>query len=132
MLNFLKENSAKLTKVRNWQKGGMKNAQGISSQTSYLSVHLGSLDSLFRFYPWSRWGTMCLNAFYVEKCNNINHLWSQLYKILVVLKYHRHLWGNIFDTDVSRCINIDIKGLYLAFFWNIYAHRNVCVKDIST
>ena len=35
------------------------------------------------------------------KCNNINHVWSHFYKILVVLKYHRRLWANIFDTDIS-------------------------------
>ena len=40
------------------------------------------------------------------KCNNINHVWSHFYEILVVLKYHRRLWGNIFDTDICRSINI--------------------------
>ena len=40
------------------------------------------------------------------KCNNINHVWSHFYKILVVLKYHRHPWVNIFDTDMCRSINI--------------------------
>ena len=50
------------------------------------------------------------------KCNNINHVWSHFYKILVVLKYHRRLWANIFDTDISRCINTYIKVVYLAFF----------------
>ena len=51
-----------------------------------------------------------------SKCNNINHVWSHFYKILVVLKYHRRLWANIFDTDISRCINTYIKVVYLAFF----------------
>ena len=50
------------------------------------------------------------------KCNNMNHVWSHFYKILVVLKYHRRLWANIFDTDISRCINTYIKVVYLAFF----------------
>ena len=27
------------------------------------------------------------------KCNNINHVWSHFYQILVVLKYHWHLWA---------------------------------------
>ena len=49
-------------------------------------------------------------------CNSINHVWSHFYKILVVLKYHRRLWANIFDTDISRCINTYIKVVYLAFF----------------
>ena len=49
------------------------------------------------------------------KCNNINHVWSHFYKILVVLKYHRRLWANIFDTDISRCINTYIKVVYWAF-----------------
>ena len=49
-------------------------------------------------------------------CNNMNHVWSHFYKILVVLRYHRRLWVNIFDTDISRCINIYIKVVYLALF----------------
>ena len=70
------------------------------------------------------------------KCNNINHVWSHFYKILVVLKYHRHLWANIFDTDISRCINTYIKVVYLAFFGmfmllqisvsKILTHRHLC------
>ena len=51
------------------------------------------------------------------KCTNINHVWSQYYKFLVVLKYHRRPWVNIFDTDISRCINTYIKVVYLTFFW---------------
>ena len=51
-----------------------------------------------------------------NKCNNTNHVWSHFYKILVVLKYHRHPWGNIFDTDISKCINTYIKVVFLAFF----------------
>ena len=46
------------------------------------------------------------------KCNNINHVWSHFYKILVVLKYHRRLWANIFDTDICRSINIPKKPKY--------------------
>ena len=45
------------------------------------------------------------------KCNNMKYVWSHFYQILVVLKYHRRLWNNIF-----RCINNHIKGVYLAFF----------------
>ena len=39
------------------------------------------------------------------RCNNINNVWSHFYQILVVLKYHRRLWANNFDTDISKCIN---------------------------
>ena len=39
------------------------------------------------------------------KCNNINHVRSHFYKSLVVSKHQGHLWANIFDTDISRCIN---------------------------
>ena len=49
--------------------------------------------------------------------NNINHVCRYFYTILVVLKYHRRLWENIFDKNISRCINTYIKVLYLAFFW---------------
>ena len=51
------------------------------------------------------------------KCNNINHVWNHFSKVLVVLKYHRRLWANIFD--LPRCINRlnpYIKVVYLAFF----------------
>ena len=50
------------------------------------------------------------------KWNNMKYVWSHFYQILVVLKYHRCLWSNIFDTDIFRCINTHIKGVYLAFF----------------
>ena len=33
----------------------------------------------------------------------------------VILKYHRCLWANIFDTDIYRCINTYIKVVYWAF-----------------
>ena len=39
------------------------------------------------------------------KCNNMKYVWSHFYQVLVVLKYHRRLWANIFN-----------KGVYLAFF----------------
>ena len=42
------------------------------------------------------------------KCNNLN--------FLVVLKYHRCPSVNIFDTDISRCLNTYIKVVYLTFF----------------
>ena len=50
------------------------------------------------------------NGFYTDISNQhqvqqYNHVWSHFYKILVVLKWHRCLWANIFDTDISRCIN---------------------------
>ena len=66
-------------------------------------------------------------------CNNKNHVWSHFYKIWVVLKYHRRLWANIFDTDISRCINTYIRVVYIfGIFWDIYAPTNVCVKDIGS
>ena len=61
------------------------------------------------------------------KWNNMKYVWSHFYQILVVLKYHRCLWNNIFDTDIFRCIKTHIKGV--GIFWDIYAPRNVCVKD---
>ena len=36
------------------------------------------------------------------KCNNIIHVWSHFYKILVLLKYDICPWANIFDTDIFR------------------------------
>ena len=49
---------------------------------------------------------------------------------MVVLKYHRHPWANIFDTDIFRCINTYIKWCICPFF-DIYAPTNVCVKNLS-
>ena len=62
-------------------------------------------------------GALCvqMDFTWTFECNNINHVWSQYYKFLVVLKYHRRPWVNIFDTDISRCINTYIKVVYLAF-----------------
>ena len=48
---------------------------------------------------------------------------------LVILKHHRRLCNNMFDTDIFRCINTHIKGVYLDFFGFVYDPRNVCVKD---
>ena len=62
------------------------------------------------------------------KCNNINHVWSHSYKIVVVLKYHWLPWANIFDTDICRGINIQKNHLNV----DIYASKNVSVKDINS
>ena len=64
---------------------------------------------------------MCSSGFYADvstnaRCNNINHVWSHFCKLLVILKYHRRLWANIFDTYISRCINTFIKVVFLAAF----------------
>ena len=49
------------------------------------------------------------------KCKAINHVWSHFYKSLVVFKYHRRLWANIFDRDISRHIYTYIKVVYLRY-----------------
>ena len=61
-------------------------------------------------------------------CNSINQVWSHFYEILVVLKYHRCLWANIFDTDISRCINTYIKVVYLAFFGYLCPYKFLCQR----
>ena len=63
------------------------------------------------------------------KCNNNKYVWSQFYQILVVLKYHRRLWNNIFDTDILTCINTHIKGVNLAFL-GIFMLLEMCVSKI--
>ena len=50
------------------------------------------------------------------KCSIMKYALNHIYQVFVVLKYHRSLWKNIFDTDIFRCINTHIKGVYLAFF----------------
>ena len=63
------------------------------------------------------------------KCNNINYVWSHFYQILVVLKYHRRLWNNIFDTDISRSINIPKKAKYAPLMW-VFMHLKMSVSKI--
>ena len=58
------------------------------------------------------------------KCNNINHVWSHFYKILGVLKYHRCP----FDTDISRQINTNTKGIYLRFLEYLCSHKCLCQR----
>ena len=71
---------------------------------------------------WDSGGALCVQMDFTRtfeantKCNSIKYVWSHFYQLLVVLKYHRRLWNNIFDTDIFRCINTHIKGVYLAFF----------------
>ena len=67
-------------------------------------------------------GALCVQMDFMRtfeantKCNSNKYVWSYFYQILVVLKYHRRLWNNIFDTNIFRCINNNIKVTYLAFF----------------
>ena len=67
---------------------------------------------------WKEEGALCVQMDFTRtfettpKCNNINHVWSHFYKILVVLKYHRRPWANIFDTDIFRSINIPKNAKY--------------------
>ena len=76
------------------------------------------------FYNAKNWGpgALCVQMDFTQtfqtntKCDNINHVWSHVYKLLVVLKYHRSLWVNIFDTDISRCIHTYIILVYLTLF----------------
>ena len=63
------------------------------------------------------------------KCNNINYVWSQFYKILVVLKYHRRPWVNIFDTSICRSINIPKKSKYTTLM-QIFMHLKMSVSKI--
>ena len=75
-----------------------------------------------KWHHWGRGGALCVQMDFTRtfeantKCNNMKYVWSHFYQILVVLKYHRRLWNIIFDTDIFRCINTYIKGVYLAFF----------------
>ena len=73
-----------------------------------------------RFIDFVLWrgDTVCSNGFYadISNQNQVQQYKScYFYKILIVLKYHRCLWANIFDTDINRCINTYIKVVYLAF-----------------
>ena len=85
--------------------------------------------------PFPARGALCIQMDFTRtfeantKCNNMKYVWSHFYQILVVLKYHRCLWNNIFDTDIFRCINTHIKGVYLAFF-GIYMLLEMSVSNI--
>ena len=63
------------------------------------------------------------------KCNNINYVWSHFYQILVVLKHHRRLWNNIFDTDISRSINIPKIAKYTPLML-VFMHLKMSVSKI--
>ena len=63
------------------------------------------------------------------KCNNINYVWSHFYQILVVLKHHRRLWNNIFDTAISRSINIPKNAKYTPLMW-VFMHLKMPVSKI--
>ena len=58
------------------------------------------------------------------KCNNINNVLSQFYKILVVL-------GNIFDTYNCRSINITKKAKYTTLL-QIFMHLEMSASKILT
>ena len=68
--------------------------------------------------PKGMGGALCVQMDFTRtfqtnaKCNNINPVWSHFCKMLVVLKYHRRLWDNIFDTDLCRSITIPKKAKY--------------------
>ena len=63
------------------------------------------------------------------KCNNINYVWSHFYQILVVLKHHRRLWNNIFDTDISRSTNIPKDAKYTPLML-VFMHLKMSVSKI--
>ena len=65
------------------------------------------------------------------KCNNLNYVWSHFYQILVVLTYHRRLWANIFDTDISRSINTKNKSKYSLLF-RYLRHRYLLIGGYGT
>ena len=62
-------------------------------------------------------------------CNDINHVWSHFYEILVVLKHHRRLWNNIFDTAISRSINIPKNAKYTPLMW-VFMHLKMSVSKM--
>ena len=70
------------------------------------------LSLLFQVYVFHLPYTLCVQMGFKRtfqtntKCKNINHVWSHFCNLLVVLKYHRRLWANIFGTDIYRSINI--------------------------
>ena len=58
---------------------------------------------------------VCSNGFYavISSQHQLQQYKScHFNKILVILKYRWRLWANIFDTDISRCINIPKKAKY--------------------
>ena len=70
-------------KVSSLQRAVVKseNTKGASSNVEKSAKIWGALSVQMDFTQ-----TFEANA----KCNNINHVSSQYYKVLVVLKYHRH------------------------------------------
>ena len=93
------------------------------------------LKCLCKIHLNTQWGALCVQMDFTRtfqtttKCNNMNHVWSHFYKILVVLKYRRRPWVNIFGTDISRCIYTYIKVVYLAYF-GIFMLLKLSVSNI--
>ena len=91
---------------RDW--GRQQDQQAASAWVSFRAVGKGR-------------GALCVQLDFTRTfktmCNNINCVWSHFYKMLVVLKYHRRPWANIFHTDICRRINIQKKSIEKV--WNI-------------
>ena len=102
------------------QEERLKNVEKKMSERFIAPVLVGPLT--FQSRAVGTWGALCVQMDFTRtfeantKCNSIKYVWSHFYQLLVVLKYHRCLWNNIFDTDIFRCINTNIKGVYLAIF----------------
>ena len=61
-------------------------------------------------------GTVCSSRFSNQhQVQQYKSCLQSFLKFFVILKYHRCLWANIFDTDIYRCINTYIKVVYWAF-----------------
>ena len=63
------------------------------------------------------------------KCNNMKYIWSHFYLILVVLKHHRRLWNNIFNTNISRSMNIPKKAKCTPLM-RVFMHLKMSVSKI--
>ena len=92
------------------------------------------LQSLVDRFPYSnQGGALCVQMDFKRilqtntNCHNINHVSSHFYKILVVLKYHRRLGANIFDTIICRSMNIPKKAKYTPLMW-VFMHVKMSVS----
>ena len=62
-----------------------------------------------------------------SKCNNMKYVESHFYQILLVLKCHRCLWNNIFETEIfwSNLVFLGIFMLLQMSVSKISAHRRL-------
>ena len=128
------------TNATNWTESWLENNLDNYNRTSdvvsgWAMGRMGVWEFGSSNNPFPARGALCIQMDFTRtfeantKCNNMKYVWSHFYQILVVLKYHRRLWNNIFDTDISRSINIQKNAKYTPLMW-LFMHLKMSLSKI--